>query len=245
MLVENKFMYISLPRCASTSFMASCVQHGLNINHFNERVDIEHQLKTKKIKLSDIKFENFEKYISHVHEPLHSLQLKFGKNIDIISVKRDKYERFISLWNVFLREIDKKEHNDTFNIFANLKIHEILFYSKDDLKDEKSISNIINEFILRNNLVKLTKFGETLIRVFVTPYSYYHQHNPKIIWFDFNELHKLEDWVSDKVGVDFKLSKINSNKVYNPNLVLNDEFKEKYDSIYSKYDEIKSIKTLI
>jgi hypothetical protein len=79
----------------------------------------------------------------------------------------------------------------------------------------------------------------------ITPYSYYHQHNTNIIWFDFNELHKLEDWVSNKLNIDFKLSKINSNKIYNSNLILNDEFKEKYDSIYSKYDEIKNVKTMI
>jgi hypothetical protein len=245
MLVENKFIYISLPRCASTSFMASCVQNGLNINYFNEKYDIENQLETIKLQLSDIKFENFEKYIIHPHEPIDKLELKFGKNVDIIAVKRDKYERFISLWNVVLREINKTQHDDTFNILANLKIDDILFYSKDDLKDENSISNVVNELILRNNLVKITELGKIFIRVLITPYSYYHQHNPNIIWFDFNELHKLEDWVSNKLNIDFKLSKINSNKIYNSNLILNDEFKEKYDSIYSKYDEIKNVKTMI
>lgn len=245
MLVENKFIYISLPRCASTSFMASCAQNGLNMNYLNEKYDIENQLETIKLKLSDIKFENFEKYIIHPHEPIDKLQLKFGKSVDIISVKRDKYERFISLWNLFLREINKTQHDDTFNILANLKIDDILFYSKDDLKDENSISNVVNELILRNNLVKITELGKIFIRVLITPYSYYHQHNPNIIWFDFNELHKLEDWVSDKLNIDFKLSKINSNKIYNSNLILNDAFKQKYDSIYSKYDELKSLKTMI
>jgi hypothetical protein len=245
MLVENKFIYISLPRCASTSFMSSCVQNGLNINFFDEKYDIENQLETIKLKLPDIKFENFEKYIIHPHEPIDKLELKFGKNVDIISVKRDKYERFISLWNLFLREINKTQHDDMVDIFTNLKIDDILFYSKDDLKDGSSISNVVNELILRNNLVKITELGKIFIKTLIKPCSHYHQHNSNIIWFDFNELHKLEDWVSNKLNIDFKLSKINSNKIYNSNLILNDEFKQKYDSIYSKYDELKSLKTMI
>jgi hypothetical protein len=245
MLVENKFIYISLPRCASTSFMASCVKYGLNINHFNEEADIENQLKKREKNISDIKFENFQNYISHIHEPIDKLKSKFGKNIDIISVKRNKYEKFISLWKVVLREMHEKEHTKTFNICSNLKIDDILFYNSEDLKNENDVSNVINEFIMRNKLTHITPHCETLLRLFIQPHSYYHKHDPNIIWFDFDKLNELEHWVSKKLNIDFKLVKVNSSQNYQSNLILNEEFKHKYDLIYKKYDEIKSIKTLI
>ena len=58
------------------------------------------------------------------------------------------------------------------------------------------------------------------------------------------ELDKLEKWVSNKLDKDFKLIKLNSSKYFQSSLILNDEFKEKYDSIYFPYDEIKNLRTL-
>jgi hypothetical protein len=57
-------------------------------------------------------------------------------------------------------------------------------------------------------------------------------------------LYKLEEWVSNKLNIDFKLINLNSSNHFNTKLELNDEFKEKYDSIYLPYDEVKSVKTL-
>lgn len=39
MLVENKFLFISLPRCASTSFYISCIKNELDIQHYNDFID--------------------------------------------------------------------------------------------------------------------------------------------------------------------------------------------------------------
>jgi hypothetical protein len=64
---------------------------------------------------------------------------------------------------------------------------------------------------------------------------YYHNFDPSIIWFDFSELHKLEEWVSNKLNIDFKLEKINSSKKYKLNFKLDDKFIETYNSIYDLY----------
>jgi len=244
MLIENKFIYISLPRCASTSFLTSCVRSNLDIKHVNEIANIHNQLELRNKKLSDIDYHNFMHEVSHIHEPIDELKKKFGGELDIIAVKRNKYDRFISLWKHILHEMDLKEHVDTFKICSNLSIDDILFYNGNDLNIQNEY-NVVDEFKKRYGLTKLTSYGENMIKLLIRPYSYYHQHDNSIIWFDFNELYKLEEWVSNKLNIDFKLININSSKQYQSNLILNDEFKEKYDSIYLKYDEIKSVKTMI
>lgn len=39
MLIENKLLFISLPRCASTSFYISCIKNELDIQHYNDFID--------------------------------------------------------------------------------------------------------------------------------------------------------------------------------------------------------------
>ena len=39
MLVGDKFIYINLPRCASTSFVISCIKRGISINHVRPKLD--------------------------------------------------------------------------------------------------------------------------------------------------------------------------------------------------------------
>jgi len=36
MLVENKFLFVNLPRCASTSFHISCLRSGFKIEHYGQ-----------------------------------------------------------------------------------------------------------------------------------------------------------------------------------------------------------------
>lgn len=59
MFIEDSFFYISLPRCASTSFMASCIKHNLSIRHLNQQYDIENQILTQKKDINRINFNEF------------------------------------------------------------------------------------------------------------------------------------------------------------------------------------------
>ena len=245
MLIENSFIYISLPRCASTSFMASCVKYGLQIKHFTEEWNIENQLKESNNQLKNIDYTNFQHQFDHGHEPINFLRKKFGNNFDVISVKRDKYERFFSLWKHILHEMDIKDSKDTYEKCKNLNINQLLFYTDRDLLDPTDIENVVNDFLKINNLNEITEYGKKMISILIKPYSTYHLHDPNIIWFDFDKLNELEDWVSNKLNMDFKLENINSSNQYQPNFKNDKYFKERFDYIYSKYEIIKENKTLI
>ena len=73
MLVDKNFIFISLPRCASTSFMITCLKNKISIEHFNSNYD--NQL----ININDWKRMNNEELadsLTHAHETLHLLQSK-------------------------------------------------------------------------------------------------------------------------------------------------------------------------
>lgn len=242
MLVENKFIYISIPRCASTAFMASCVKQNLNIAHLYNHLDIENQIKMRGIDINKIDYNNFEKYFDHSHEPLNELKQKFGYSYDVISVRRNKYERFVSMWKYLLKVLYLVNDIDTFNKCSSLSLDEILFYKTNDLQSVENINEQIEIFSKRHSLNLEGKKG--FFRALIQPSSQFHRHDPNIIWFDFNELYKLEEWVSNKLNINFELIHMNSSQHSDSKLELNDDFKEKYDSIYLPYDEVKNVKTL-
>jgi vacuolar-type H+-ATPase subunit I/STV1 len=66
-----------------------------------------------------------------------------------------------------------------------------------------------------------------------------------IIWFEFDELNKLEEWVSTTLEKPFILHSVNSSKHIDSKITLNDDFIRKYDSIYDYYDLPKLNKTII
>jgi hypothetical protein len=55
----------------------------------------------------------------------------------------------------------------------------------------------------------------------------------------------MEKWVSNKIGKEFKLKQVNSSQHIECSLKLDQNFKERYNSIYDFYDMPKINKTLI
>jgi hypothetical protein len=225
--------------------MASCVKYGLEIKHATFHLNIENQLNKSKKKLEDIDYMNFQKEFNHAHEPVNLLKKKYGYDFDVISVKRNKYERFFSLWKHILHEMDLKDSKDTYKKCRNLNIDELLFYKDYNLIDDDVIEDIVNTFVKKYNLKHITQYGKNMLSILIRPYSVYHLNDANIIWFDFDKLNELEDCVSAKLNIDFKLVKINSSNQYNPNFKNDEYFKEKFDCIYSKYEIFKENKTLI
>jgi hypothetical protein len=225
--------------------MATCVKNEINIEHYEDYLNVDNQLSALKKELYEIDYDNFWREMRHGHEPISLLNKKFGNKYNIISVRRNKYERFVSLFKHILHNMQHSEHNDTLKIFKKFTAADILFYKDYDLLDDVPTKEVIKIIKNKYNLKKITEYGENMLEVLITPCSFWHSHNSNIIWFDFDKLYELEEWVSNKLGKEFKLLDINSSKKIESNLILDDDFKELYDSIYYKYDETKSKKTLI
>ena len=65
MLVDNKFFYISLPRCASTAFQISCVKQNINIQHVRDFIDNAIELVDKSWDIQTLK-NHIPQYQSHL-----------------------------------------------------------------------------------------------------------------------------------------------------------------------------------
>jgi hypothetical protein len=244
MLVENKFVYISLPRSASTSFMIACGKNGLKLNHFNEMVDTIYNTmdwKQDNEKIADS--------LAHLHQPITTWKDKW-KDYEIISVNRNRHQRFVSLLEHVVDELYRIGETKIGENLQNITIDKLFFYKGENLFDYANVLKLVKDFAKILNVYNCVKNKNTIgyilnmLKILINPIFYYHNFDPKIIWFDFNELHKLEEWVSNKLNIDFKLEKINSSKKYKLNFKIDDKFIEMYNSTYDLYDIPKTKKTL-
>ncbi len=245
MLVENKFLFISLPRCASTSFYISCLRSGFKIEHFDQSFVDNYHIPIN-LTLSN---ESLADNMVHLHERLDLLLLKFGNEYDIITIKRNRYERFISLWKHIIDMVEMehlKYPNELVNILKKLNMDDILFFKDLDLISLTSQILVIKEFAKRNGIQKyLDDYLENMLLILFRPISFWHNNNPKIKWFEFGNFTELEEWVSNKTDKPFKMENLNGSQHFDCNLKMNDDFIKKYNDIYDYYDIQKNNKTLI
>jgi hypothetical protein len=240
MLVENKFLFVNLPRCASTSFHISCLRSEFKVEHYAQSF-VDSYPTPINLTLNN---EELADNMVHLHERLDVLVSKFGNEYDIISIKRDKYQRFLSLWKHIIDLTHMEGRIELCNIFKKIKLEDILFYTHSDLiLDEDSV---INRFIKINKIEKYMTDGlYTMLTILVRHVSFWHNNNPKIKWFEFGDFTKLEEWVSDKTGKPFKMAKSNGSQHFDCSIKINEEFIKKYNNIYDYYDIQKINKTLI
>jgi len=244
MLVDNKFIYVSLPRCGSTSFYISCLRNNLDTKFFNQK----HYERYNNIVDLNLNNDKLANSIWHTHEQLSELTNKFGDNYDIIGVNRDRHIRFISAWKHLIDMVDRSPqyNKNLVETLRALSLNDILFYKSEELISDYSQKELIYKFAEINGFIEyLDSYLIIMLGIIISPLSFYHNHNLKIKWFDFNKLYELEEWVSNKLGKSFKLEQSNSSKHIECNLSLNSEFISRYNSIYDYYDLPKTTKTIL
>jgi len=243
MLIDKKFIFISLPRCASTSFMITCLKNKIPIEHFNSNLD--NQL----IKINEWEKMNNEELadsLVHAHEPLYILQEKFGINNQIISIRRNNYDRFLSLWKHIIDELYRKNKFDIADKFSKLTTNDMFDnITSNDIYNLENRSKVIDNFLTKLKISKKESYTKNMLDILFTPVVELTNSNPNIIWFDIDNLVELENWVSKKLNKDFKMEKINSSKQFECVIEINDNFKEKYDNLYKEFEQRKINKTLL
>jgi hypothetical protein len=263
MLVDNKFIYLSLPRCASTAFHYSCLVNDITTQTHNG----DWELSNDNIDFKSVEKKDLMNYIYHGHETIIDLQTKFGNEYPIIAVNRDRHKRFYSLYKHILFDLKRMGFHKIHEKFSNLTLDELFFFTKSDVSSKKHRWDKICEYLIELKLLnekiditipsklnisyeeyfKTNIFGYAvnMIDILLTPQSFWTNNSQNIIWFDFNELNKLEEWVTSILGKSFTLHSVNSSKHMDSKIILNDNFIEKYNNIYDYYDLPKLTKTLI
>ena len=241
MLVDNKFIYLSLPRCASTAFHATCLQMGIDIRDYTDETNSH----LSNINLKDKSIDWLADNMHHGHYSVSDLQQSYGNHLPIISVNRNRYERFISMWKHCIDEMYRNGELEVAELCSKLDCIQLFDFESNDIYNRSSINDLVERICLNNGLNSISKYARWGIATCLTPYSFYHQYNPNIIWFDFTNLNDMDKWVSDILGIDFKLGRGNSSNHYDCKLELNDLFIEKYNNIYDVYDIQPNVKKII
>jgi hypothetical protein len=248
MLIEDKFIYLSLPRCASTSFLITCLRNNINFKHSDEFF-LNHTWGEVDLNLDN---ENLADQLLHGHERIVDLKTKFSSTLPVVGIKRNRHERFLSLWKHFVDLTDNLTHlydPEVSKILSKLNADDILFYRSEDLvKIDKT--EVIDNFIEKNGLTNYINSNNrlhfrTITFITINPLSYFHNNDPNIIWFNYDNLNEFELWVSNTLNRPFKLEKSNSSKNYNTELEISPNFIENYNKIYDYFDLPKTQKSLI
>jgi hypothetical protein len=195
----------------------------------------------------DMDNETLANVLFHSHEKLTDLKSKFGYDYDVIAIKRDRHQRFISVWKHIIDMVDMGYPPQISEQLKSLTLDDILFYSSYDLLSPDGEQRILKIFEKTLDIgVYFDEYLKNMLLILIRPISYWHNHYPNIKWFDFDKLYELEKWVSNKLGKPFKLQASNGSQHFETKLILSNEFVNKYDSIYNYYDlDIKIAKTII
>lgn len=270
MLVENKFLFISLPRGASTAFKEACILHRFDIKHANSYFDFiyendkVYQNKTHFSILNDnilnektteekseIDTNKFGKQsiIYHPHERLIHLLNKFGHEYPIISIKRNSYHRFVSMFSKVLELLYQSKDYKSYYILSKINYRQLFCFDRTLILEEKydTIAQIIfDTFELnKDNLLYIKE----LLQLLFKPMSHWHNNSDKITWFnleDSESMRNLEHWVSDLTKKKFLLHK--SNEIKEPivhSLKVDKEFRWIHDNYYKQTENQKTIKTIV
>jgi hypothetical protein len=243
MLIDKKFIFLSLPRCASTSFMITCLKNDISVEHFDSSNDnqlskIDNWQKMNNDELADA--------LSHLHEPLNNLQLKFGNEYKVIAIRRNRYERFLSLWKHIIDELYRKNEIQIAITFSKLTIDDIIGkISPNDISTSKNRELIIENFLDIFKDSKEELYIRNMLRILYTPLIELTMDDSKILWFNINHLDELDRWVTKKIGREFKLERSNSSQNFECAIQIDDEFKKKYDNLFSISEKRKLNKTII
>jgi hypothetical protein len=190
--------------------------------------------------------ETLADLLIHSHEKITDLKTKFGNGYNIVSIRRNKYERFISLWKHIIDLANDRFPKSDVNKLTKMTAEQILFYKTNDLLSDNTKEYVLNSFFTNNDLDDYKdSYMMTMIYILINPTSFWHNNDNNIIWFEFDKLKEFEEWVSDKLGINFVLEKSNGSQHFDCNLKLDDNFIKLYDSIYDYYDLPKQIKTLL
>lgn len=243
MLIDKKFIYLSLPRCGSTSMLVSCLKEKIEVEYCDYFVNKTQINTIENINIDKIDENILSAHLLHGHEPINHLEEKFGYGFDVIAVKRNKYNRFISLWQHIIDLTIKS--GDIISAEKMMKMDETHILNFEVTTDKEEIQFLIKKFIQDNELSIHNVYLITNLKHLFIPLSDYHKFYKKIIWFDIENLSEMEMWISNKLGKKFKLLKVNSSNKIECNLKLSESFKQAYDKVFSDFDEPKTSKTFL
>ncbi len=226
MVINDKVVFIPIPKNASWSVEDTCIEYGLDLKYSNV-------LWENSIKL------NVKDKQKHIHSTIENILSTFGKNKDLeyVCIIRDSTDRFVSAWKFFINGMTNELSEESIKKIKNVGNEFIMNFIKNNKNDlinsynSKSIRSkllikllkeleISDELVIDSNFLK--KYSIHII-TFLSQYYWITNSVVKVKEFKLDNLKEFEDYVSLKLGIDFKLLHKNENKIDYCGIVKNQE----------------------
>lgn len=219
MLVDNKFLFLKIPRTATVAFERSCFLAGLSIKYPSDNILAQRQ--------ADLGLEPRR----HAHERISKLREYFGYDYPVIAIERDPLERFLSAWKYVIKYISEYSPKTSEalakvdrNTFINAWQSEIGFSS--NLQDINNCANFFKKIIPGG--VPYNKNTYMIFTSVMTGPSRWHENDTSIQYFNMKELSVLEDYVRKVTGKPFEFIMTNHTKTIDTALAIDSHLEDFY-----------------
>ena len=206
MLINNDFVYLPIPKNASTSIVYSLLQWRIKVDSGDKEINKQ-------------MFEQVKKNgCTHYHTTYNHIINKFP-NKKIVGIRRHSTDRFLSSLKFMIKEcrennIELKYNFEKLNESEVIEIFTKIFYELSFTKDNpilfanelKQYKNKINKIINENITPNYLNFDYGLLNNFHSQYSWGLNKCDTII--DISELNQFTDMIK-KIKPNFNLIKIN------------------------------------
>jgi hypothetical protein len=233
MLIENKFVFVAIPKCATMSFEDACLNYNFTVDYSPFEIINRGML-------------NGIRPTTHVHVPITKLREIHKHKYPFVTLTREEVSRFISAWKHILKII---KHTDFrfYDILKNVGNEEFCYHFGNHFNNLKlnkeSVISFLSEFSNKKEHEK--HVTDIFISVF-KPTVEWTNNDTTLIKFSFEtEIPQFEKWVSEKCGVDFKLSHINDTKDIETKLIKDDFLINFHQTILNPTSLYKSELSLI
>jgi hypothetical protein len=222
LLINNELIWISVPKCASSSIENALLNSNLKIEKHSQYYKDPH---------------------NHLHIKLDELYEYFGKK-ETICITRDPLERWISSLQTIWLSIDKDgctpiinwediDNNFLYKTFDKTFVNNMHYYDTTEknnfiiVKDYKGAPKTAPNFGLISNLMISQQFWK---------------NNEKCTYeFSINELYKVEEFFYKKYKENILISNINPNNMLHNNfvkqenkIIIDDELRNWYWELFEK-----------
>lgn len=239
MLIDNKFVFVKIPKNASTSVQNSLFFNDIKVEQKDDEIDAINISNREKIRSGQ--FYDVSNYHQHI-SVLYGLFPK--EKYPYIGIKRDSTERFISAFKHVLLKAERGTHHPKVD-FSKFEENDIIEYFKPVMQKISTTIGIndnhfeiVKEYFCDDENEIENSSWMMLVKNFQS--QYFWGINECDFIFDFNNLGEFENFLSVNLKKNFKLLHQNSTQELQTGIKKTDKLDEfVYNYIDSPFLEKK------
>lgn len=228
MCINDDLIWVSMPRCASSSIESALRNSNLNVKLYSHYLELKNKSKLKEEK--------------HAHYRLNELYNEFGIK-ETFCVYREPVERFISALYIVLLSLS--ENHNTIIKLDNLDNNFIYKNLDEEFFNRLFSVDLEQIFLCYQSLItdkiKYEDIPENILRSFwiLLPQNFWKMNKKCTYEFNIKELDKMEEFLNERYKVEIEIPRINETPVKIKNKIILDKDLNEYLSKFIRKCEFR------